>query len=42
METLVFLFPQLNYFFAAKEEEYFKMLGPEDLQAQRMKDKNTR
>ncbi|XP_067108874.1 regulator of G-protein signaling 18 [Osmerus mordax] len=41
METLVFLFPQLNYFFAAKEEEYFKMLGPEDLQAQRMKDKNT-
>lgn len=37
METLLFLFPQFNYM-AQKEEAYFKMLGPEDLQASKMKD----
>ncbi|KAM9428275.1 regulator of G-protein signaling 21-like [Salvelinus alpinus] len=41
METLVFLFPQLNYF-APKEEAYFKMLGPEDMLAPRMKASNFR
>lgn len=41
METLVFLFPQLN-FFAPKEEAYLKMLGPEDLLAPRMKACNFR
>uniref|UniRef100_A0A4W5NX47 Regulator of G protein signaling 18 n=1 Tax=Hucho hucho TaxID=62062 RepID=A0A4W5NX47_9TELE len=41
METLVFLFPQLN-FLAPKEEAYFKMLGPEDLLAPRMKASNSR
>ncbi|XP_061588891.1 regulator of G-protein signaling 18 [Cololabis saira] len=37
METLLFLFPQFNYM-APKEEAYFKMFGPEDLQAAKMKD----
>ncbi|XP_020318865.1 regulator of G-protein signaling 8 [Oncorhynchus kisutch] len=41
METLVYLFPQLN-FFAPKEEAYFKMLCPEDLLAPRMKASNFR
>ncbi|XP_071773757.1 regulator of G-protein signaling 18 [Centroberyx gerrardi] len=41
METLLFLFPQFN-FLAPKEEAYFKMLGPEDLQTARMKDDTTR
>uniref|UniRef100_A0A667YCD9 Regulator of G protein signaling 18 n=1 Tax=Myripristis murdjan TaxID=586833 RepID=A0A667YCD9_9TELE len=41
METLLFLFPQFN-FLAPKEEAYFKMLGPEDLQTPRMKDDTTR
>lgn len=37
METLLFLFPQFNYM-AQKEEAYFKMLVPEDLQTAKMKD----
>ncbi|XP_034039694.1 regulator of G-protein signaling 18 [Thalassophryne amazonica] len=37
METLLFLFPQFNYL-APKEEAYFKMLGPDDLQTPKMKD----
>ncbi|XP_055359859.1 regulator of G-protein signaling 18 [Betta splendens] len=37
MEMLLFLFPQFNYM-APKEEAHFKMLGPEDLQAPKMKD----
>ncbi|KAM7379003.1 hypothetical protein PAMP_004583 [Pampus punctatissimus] len=41
METLLFLFPQFNYM-APKEEAYFKMLGPEDLQAPKMKDDTSR
>ncbi|KAM9322120.1 regulator of G-protein signaling 18 [Pholidichthys leucotaenia] len=41
METLLFLFPQFNYM-APKEEAYFKMLGPEDLQAPAMKDGSSR
>ncbi|CAB1325834.1 unnamed protein product [Coregonus sp. 'balchen'] len=41
MEACVFLFPQFN-FLAPKEEAYFKMLGPEDLKAPRMKDSNSR
>lgn len=41
METLLFLFPQFNYM-AQKEEAYFKMLGPEDLQAPKMKEDSSR
>ncbi|CAK6952205.1 regulator of G-protein signaling 18 [Scomber scombrus] len=41
METLLFLFPQFNYM-APKEEAYFKMLGPEDLQAPKMKNDTSR
>ncbi|XP_010893418.1 regulator of G-protein signaling 18 [Esox lucius] len=41
METFVFLFPQLN-FLAPKEEAYFKMLGPGDLNASRMKECSSR
>ncbi|XP_049454246.1 regulator of G-protein signaling 18 [Epinephelus fuscoguttatus] len=41
METLLFLFPQFNYM-APKEEAYFKMLGPEDLHAPKMKDDTSR
>ncbi|KAJ8011221.1 hypothetical protein DPEC_G00055910 [Dallia pectoralis] len=41
METFVFLFPQFN-FLAPKEEAYFKMLGPGDLKASRMKECNSR
>uniref|UniRef100_A0A4W5PYE2 Regulator of G protein signaling 18 n=1 Tax=Hucho hucho TaxID=62062 RepID=A0A4W5PYE2_9TELE len=41
METFVFLFPQFNLL-APKEEVYFKMLGPKDLKAPRMKDSNSR
>ncbi|KAM4604962.1 regulator of G-protein signaling 18 [Polymixia lowei] len=41
MEMLIFLFPQFN-FFAPKEEAYFRMLVPEDLQKPRMKDDTTR
>ncbi|KAM3866019.1 regulator of G-protein signaling 18 [Diretmus argenteus] len=41
METLLFLFPQFN-FLATKEEAYFKMLCPEDLQTPRMKDDTAR
>ncbi|XP_068605396.1 regulator of G-protein signaling 18 [Brachionichthys hirsutus] len=41
METLLFLFPQFSYM-APKEEAYFKMLGPDDSQAPKMKDDNSR
>ncbi|XP_037315305.1 regulator of G-protein signaling 18 [Pungitius pungitius] len=41
MEALLFLFPQFNYM-APKEEVYFKILGPEDLQAPTMKDDSSR
>lgn len=41
MEALLFLFPQFNYM-APKEEAYFKILSPEDLQAPTMKDDSSR
>ncbi|XP_072544428.1 regulator of G-protein signaling 18 [Salminus brasiliensis] len=41
MDTVVFLFPQIN-FSAPKEEAYFKMLGETELRASRMKDGNSR
>lgn len=40
MKTL-FLFPQFNYM-APKEEAYFKMQGPEDLPASKMKEATNR
>ncbi|XP_006634926.2 regulator of G-protein signaling 21-like [Lepisosteus oculatus] len=41
MEIVVFLFPQLN-FSAPKEEAYFKMLSPADLQVERKKETKSR
>lgn len=41
MEALLFLFPQFNYM-APKEEAYFKMLAPDDLQSPKMKEDSSR